>query len=277
MRHMNPKSLTIVKANKIIEACYQLTLSEQRLILSCIGQIDSQEKLCQEDLFEMNAGGFADIFEITKDKAYAELKQVADKLFDRYIIIKTPDPKNPDIPYIKTRWVSSITYLPSKGRIRLRFAQDMLPYLGQLSREFTKYKLEHVAKFSSIYSIRLYELLVQWGGSGSREIEVEWLKQQFQIDAKYKRMYDLKKYVIEPAVNQINNYSNFWVKCGQRCVGRKISHLQFKFGIKGNGSQKQPSPKKFEKRIHGIPMSTIEREARPGESWDDVAIRLNNN
>lgn len=79
----------------------------------------------------------------------------------------------------------------------------MIPYSSQLSREFTQYKLKHVARFESVYSIRLYELLVQWSSIGEREIEVEWLKRQFQVAEKYERVVDLKKRVIDPAVAEI--------------------------------------------------------------------------
>ena len=108
----------------------------------------------------------------------------------------------------------------------------MIPYLSQLSKEFTQYKLKHVARFESVYSIRLYELLVQWNTFGEREIEVEWLKRQFQVEKKYDRVVDLKKRVIDPAVDEINQHSNFWVKYGQRKSGRTITHFQFQFGPK---------------------------------------------
>ncbi len=37
--------LTIYKSNQIIEASYRLSLNEQRVILACISQVNSAEKL----------------------------------------------------------------------------------------------------------------------------------------------------------------------------------------------------------------------------------------
>ena len=126
----------------------------------------------------------------------------------------------------------------------------------------------HVARFESVYSIRLYELLVQWSSAGEREIEVEWLKKQFQVEDKYDRLGNLKKRVIDPAVAEINEHSNIWVKYGQRKSGRTITHFQFQFGLKGNGQQPAPA------RRQQLTEEDINKQARPGESRAAVIARL---
>jgi len=45
-------------------------------------------------------------------------------------------------------------------------------------------------------------------------------KDQFQVAEKYQRVVDLKKRVIDPAVEEINEHSNLWVRYGQRKSGR---------------------------------------------------------
>ncbi|HCW08179.1 MAG TPA: replication initiation protein, partial [Cytophagales bacterium] len=79
-----------------------------------------------------------------------------------------------------------------------------MPYLSKLEGTFTKYELKHIGNMSSIYGIRFYELLMQWKTAGKREIEINWLKKQFQIEDKYAAIKDLKKYVIDPAIKDIN-------------------------------------------------------------------------
>jgi plasmid replication initiation protein len=197
--------------------------------------------------------------------AYRDLKKAAEKLYERSVIIEDPDPDNPQITQRKTRWISSIDYVPGEGKLVLSFSVGIIPYLSQLSREFTKYKLKHVARFESVYSIRLYELLVQWSSAGEREIEVEWLKRQFQVAEKYDRVVDLKKRVIDPAVEEINQHSNLWVKYGQRKSGRQITHFQFQFGLKDK-------PQVLERKQ--ITEEDINRQARPGETRAAVIARL---
>lgn len=262
-----PTYLTVVKSNKVIEASYMLSLSEQRVLLACIAQIDSKSELSENYRFEITASGMADLVGLDSlSNAYRDLKKAAEKLYERSVIIDDPDPANPQIAQRKTRWISSIDYVPGEGKLVLSFSFGIIPYLSQLSREFTQYKLKHVAKFESVYSIRLYELLVQWSSAGEREIEVEWLKNQFQVDDKYSRLTDLKKRVIEPAVAEINEHSNFWVSYGQRKLGRTVTHFQFKFGLKN-----QP------KEVKHITEEEINQKARPGETRGAVIARLSGN
>lgn len=262
----NPTYLTVVKSNKVVEASYMLTLAEQRVLLSCIAQIDSTAVLTEEYRFEVTASGVADLVGIENlSNTYRDLKTAAEKLYERSVTIDDPDPDNPKITQRKTRWISSIDYVPGEGKVVLSFAFGIIPYLSQLSREFTKYKLKHVARFESVYSIRLYELLVQWNSSGEREIEVEWLKNQFQVGDKYSRLVDLKKRVIDPAVEEINKHSNLWVKYGQRKSGRTITHFQFQFGLKDK-------PYSLERKQ--ITEEEINRQAKPGETKAAVIARL---
>lgn len=239
---MNDKNLTVCKANEVIEAGYKLNLNEQRVVLACIGQVNSREELLKTDKFELSAKNFAKLFNVSEDRAYSELQEVAKNLYQRSFTIYNPDPKRPKLKKIETRWISSIGYIPEDGKVILCFAQDILPYLSELKGGFTQYKLEHVGNMSSIYGIRLYELLMQWKTTGSREIEIAWLKSQFQLDESYNRMDNLKARVINPAIKDINTHSDYTVSWAQRKTGRNVTHLTFTFG------KKQPATTKTTKQ-----------------------------
>ena len=77
---MNHKNLTVCKANKVIEAGYKLSLNEQRVVLACIGQVDSTKKLLATDEFELSAKDFARLFSVSE----GEFKQTTD-LFHRIL------------------------------------------------------------------------------------------------------------------------------------------------------------------------------------------------
>jgi len=257
-------SLTVVKSNKVVEASYMLSLAEQRVLLCCIAQIDSTGVLTEDYRFEVTVLEFAKLIGIDNlANTYRDLKVASEKLYERSVIIENPYPDNLKITQLKTRWISSIYYIPGEGKVVLCFAAGIIPYLSQLSREFTQYKLTHVTRFESVYSIRLYELLAQWLSAGEREIEIDWFKRQFQVDDKYSRVVDLKKRVIEPAIKEINEYSNFWVTFEQRKRGRTITHFNFQFGLKD-------APKLHKQ----LTEEEINRQARPGETKAAVIARL---
>ena len=78
---------------------------------------------------------------------------------------------------------------------------------------------------TSTHAIRLYELLMQWGSVGERDVSIEWLKRQTQIEGKYTAIKDFKKSVIDVAVSQINEYTDLEVSYDQRKSGRTVTHL----------------------------------------------------
>jgi plasmid replication initiation protein len=229
---MNLKNLTVCKSNEIIEAGYKLSLNEQRVILACIGQVNSKEELLKTDEFELSAKDFAKLFGISEDRAYSELQEVAKNLYQRSLTIYNPDPNRPKLKKLETRWISSIGYIPDDGKITLCFAQKILPYLSELKGQFTRYELKNIGNMTSIYGIRLYELLMQWKKAGKREIEIDWLKNQLQLDESYTRMDNFKARVIIPAIKDINTHSNYEVSWTQRKTGRKVTHLTFEFSEK---------------------------------------------
>lgn len=269
---MAKRKLTVYKSNKIIEAGYKLSLNEQRLVLSCVSKVASSKPLLASDRFEVSAKEFALQFGISQDKAYQTLKEVSEQLFERYVIIDDPDPLDKALKYTKTRWVSSIHYYADIGKVGLVFAPFMIPYLSELRGRFTFYLLENISKMNSIYAIRLYELLMQWKTTGQREVEIAWLKQQFQIEDKYSSIKDFKKYVIEPAIKDINAHSDYQVSWTQRKTGRNVTHLMFTFSEKQAAAIPVPKPK--QEKVLGVSKSTIEKRARPGESWEEAAKRI---
>jgi plasmid replication initiation protein len=268
---INKKYLTVCKANQVIEASYRLTLNEQRVVLACIAQIQSDEALLTTAKFELSAKEFAELFSLSEKRAYLALVDVAESLFRRYVVIDQPFSHDRSVTQLKVHWISSIQYKQDMGKIVLCFSQDMLPYLSKLKGQFTRYKLEYIGNMTSVYAIRLYELLMQWKTTGKREVELAWLKKQFQIEEQYAEMADFKKRVLLPAVADINEHSDYKVSWDQRKTGRNVTHLIFTFSEKPSN---KPAPPVREPKIFGVSKSVIEKQARIGESWEDAARRI---
>lgn len=223
------KPLVVTKSNKIIESSYRLTLNEQRLILACIAQIKKDRVISADDRFEVSAVNFAGLFQMNVNQAYRELQEVAERLYQRSVTIQNPDPDDPRITHTKTRWVSSIDYVPQQGVIIVRFASRMIPYISLLEGSFKRYQLDAVAGMSSVYGIRFYELFMQWIEKGEREMALVDLKQLLDLTGQYSAIKDFKKYVIEPAMQDINEHSDLQASYSQRKTGRCVSHFLFKF------------------------------------------------
>ena len=266
----NDKQL-VVKANKLIEASYYLTLNEQRLILLAITKVRRDSALYTQDEFVISAEDWVSTFQVESKNAYRDLQAISRQLFERYITIENTR-GNP----LMTRWISSIEYLAKDGKLVITFAQKILPFLTVLEKEFTKYRLEFVSKMTSIYAVRLYELLVQWNSTGTREIELDWLKKTFQITETYAEIRNFKARVLEPAITQINTHSDLTVSYTQRKTGRVVTHFTFAFSPKTAATPKPRAKKKPPQgeTIHGVLKADIERLARAGESYEQAAARI---
>jgi len=265
------KDLTVVKSNELIKASYVLSLTEQRLILSAIAQIDSSSELSHQYCFKIHAHEICDLMSVDRKNAYRDLKKAADKLWQREILL--------DGQSDKLRWIyRRAAYESEGGVVSIYFSPDILPYLSSLRANFTKYKLEYISKFKSSYSIRIYELLVQWTSKGTREVSLDWLKESLQIEDKYSSIKNFKSRVLQPAIDDINNHSNLWVTVGQRKCGRTITHLQFQFGLKAElkpkkritSSETSSKPTTIEQYVRDNPKKTM------GKSRDEVIKMMNN-
>lgn len=276
----------IYKSNALIEASYRLTPAEQRIMLCCISQVRRDQLLTDEIMYSVSVADYAALVGTDSHSTYKELADAALRLKRREVWLREfPNGHGKRPRTLVTGWVQSIAYVELEGRVELRFTKDMLPYLTQLTERFTRYALADVAKMTSSHAIRLYELLCQWRDMGKREVSLEWLRESFQLGDKYPALKDLKRRVIEPAVEQINEHSPLWVKWDQRKTGRRVTHLVFTFGEKA--PEKPQKARKQKTRLstgdkgqnasgarYGIPGHIIESKARPGESYDDAALRI---
>lgn len=285
----------VYKSNALVEAQYRLSIAEQRIMLACISQVRRDQSLTDEVLYSVSAAEIAAMSNTSTKQAYRELEKAALRLKRREVrLIQEPNGQGHKRKVMVTGWVQTIIYVEEEGRVELRFTKDMLPYLTLLTEQFTRYALADVAQMTSAHGIRLYELLSQWRSAGEREVEIGWFRQTLQLEDKYPAIKDLKRRVIEPAIEQINELSPLWVKWEQRKTGRRVSHLKFTFGEKASekSSKSRTSPRinhddtttpphqdgptagRSRRAMYGIPVEVIEKRARPGEAWEDAALRI---
>lgn len=265
----------VYKSNALVEASYRLSVAEQRIILACISRVRRDQPLTSDVLYTVSVADIAAISGSSSGTLYSDLEKAALKLKRREVWIKERPNGGEREEILVTGWVQSIRYVRSEGCVRLRFSQDMLPYLSELSEQFTRYALSDVAKMTSAHAIRLFELLAQYGSIGQREISVEQLREWFQLGDSYPLMADLRRWVIEPAASQVNQHSPLQVAWAQRKTGRRVSHLLFTFGPKVAKAPKVAKSAAKPKAGGALSDAELAALARPGETWEQVRVRVN--
>lgn len=222
----------VVKDNALIQASYTLGLAEQRLMLLAILEArETGEGIDHTSLLRVHAHAYADHFGIDKGNAYEVIKEASKGLFDRYVTYHDKNPKNGNDRSFHCRWVDKIGYEKATGTVFMRFTSDVVPLITRLENNFTSYEIEQVANLDSSYAIRLYELLIQWRVAGKTpEFELQDFRRKLGVkDKQYKTMSNLKSRVLEPAIKQINEYTDITAKYKQSKQGRTITGFTFTF------------------------------------------------
>lgn len=227
------KQEIVIKSNKLIEAIQTLSLVEARLLqLAIIDARNTGHGLELDQPLEINAKRYAKAFHVTDDAAYIALMDAEDSLFKRQFTIT-----NSDGSITKSRWIQDANYQRGEGKIFVtltRVVRKEVTRIDGLEQYFTQYRLEQTSKLSSVYAIRLYELLIQWKSVGKTHVfKLDYFRNQLGLGVnEYIKMGNFKARVLDLAVDQINRHSDMKVKYEQEKIGRKIVGFKFVFKIK---------------------------------------------
>ena len=230
----------VVKDNALIQASYTLDLAEQRLILLAIIEArNSGQGITHDSLLRIHASNYAKQFGVNDKTAYTVVKDASKGLFDRYVTYHDKNPKNGKDRSFHCRWVDKIGVEPDSGIVYMRFTSDVVPLITRLESHFTSYEIAEVANLTSIYAIRLYELIIQWRDNGvTQRYKIDDLRQKLGVEPEqYKTMSNLKAKVLDRAIKQINQHTDITVKYEQHKTGRTITAMSFTFKVK-----KAPEP-----------------------------------
>lgn len=104
--------------------------------------------------------------------------------------------------------------------------------MQQLEKRFTSFKLANISSLTTMYSIRIYELLSEYLPVGERCISVDQFRDMLDLNDKYPLYPDLKRSIIEPAIEELNTKSNYDVRYSEEKSGEEIVKLWFSFNEK---------------------------------------------
>ena len=225
------KTDLVVKSNRLNSAIQNLSLPELRIVqLAIVDARETGNGLSTDTPLRIDAMRYAEAFETTRQNAYNRMKEAEETLFNRRFTFLDSEGKT-----VKSRWIQRVRYLDDEGAIELAFTLDVVKGITRLDGAeefFTQYLLSQTSNLNSVYSVRLYELLIQWKTAGKTPVfELSLFRGQMGLnDGEYKAMCDFKKRVLDLAVNEINEKTDLTVSYTQEKKGRLIHG--FKFTVK---------------------------------------------
>lgn len=186
--------------NKLAQASYSLTLSEQRLIFILLSKLrpsyfrketkrETNDKvflnkvITKEDLlvqgetvdsftkYQLSTREYANFCKLALDDARHELRGACDNLFDRELIVREEDGS-----FRKFRWIHETTYDVKTDTVGLHWSPSILPYISNLERFFCSLRLDKILALSSTYSWKLFTVLSSKKGANNflKEIIVDY-------------------------------------------------------------------------------------------------------
>ena len=218
----------VVKTNRLNTATQNLSLTEVRIMQLAI--VDARETglgLTSDSPLTISSSRYAEAFGVSRQSAYEAILKAEKTLFDRRFSFLDDDDK-----MVKSRWVQRVKYLDDEASIEVILTYDVVKEVTRIDgyeQFFTQYLLEQTAHMNSAYSVRLYELLIQWKTAKKTPVlELQQFREQLGVENdEYQRMYDFKNRVLDVAVKEINEVTDLKVSYKQKKKGRRIIGFEF--------------------------------------------------
>ena len=245
----------VLQSNSLLEAPKDLNLLEYKLFLMVVSKINPEADIFP--VFKVTAEEFAKVIGASTTKSvYCELQMAADRLITRVACVHYPELNKT----VKINLTSKAIYLHGEGAIEIHLSDAIRPFLLNLSKEFTQYKLSNICRLSSLYAIRLYELLKEQENFGKRIFSIPEFRSKLGVaDKQYTRFSDLKLRVLDIALREINNKTDLTIKFEFQKTRQKITGI--KVDIRSNSkrsiySEDRP-PLESVKKIMGMGYSFL--------------------
>lgn len=223
----------VTKANYFIMNCsYDLSVEEQKLILTLASMVQPNDEEFKEYQFKISA--FMELLGIETQTKYTEIPRITKELMKK--VFEIQDGKR----LLQVAWLSSVIYEKGSGKVTLKFSPDLKPYMLQLKEKFTQYQLNNILSMKSKYSPRIYEILKcnEFKNDGSIEIEILTLRKLLKADTIYPLYADFKRKVLEKTKKELEKLSDIHFTFKEIKTGKKVTSI--KFYIRGNTQKKEP-------------------------------------
>jgi plasmid replication initiation protein len=233
---LKSKTKKVYKSNNLNKFGFaNFNLNDYRVYLnaiSLIGGVDMNGKYLQPEELKrehiLHAVDFAKQFNLQPNHAYEILKNAVSKLMKTDIKVEKPDLFTTTVINV----CSKVDYNHKEGSITVKFTDDILDHLKQQigkKSQFTLYNLNEIVDLTSIYAVRLYELMQQFK-NGFVIYNLKQWREVFGISSSQYKLYGhLKNKVFNQALLEINSKTGYKVTMTEEKDGRKVLRVRFDY------------------------------------------------
>jgi plasmid replication initiation protein len=130
---------------------------------------------------------------------YGEIRTALLQLEDRKYFLETEDSE------IRTRLILRSEFKKKSEYINITIDQVLFGMLMDLTKGYTIFQTKVALSFTSIYAMKLYELIAKWRNEPKFYISIDELRRLTDTQEKYLKANDFKKNVLDISKNQMDN------------------------------------------------------------------------
>lgn len=232
--------INIYQDNRLTSAKYDLSLIEKRVLYQIILKVkteyknDSLDRTLFKDLlihFESN--------ELVNDSCSNNKGKVKKGLKDlRLRSFEYVDEKG---VWYECGFINRAKW--DKGIVEVQVSEFLLPFLVDLSREFTQFNMLTAISLKSRWSQRLFEIINQYKNLGGVNFPIEKFREILGLEDKYTKFSILRQRVLDTAYKEIKslydaNQSDIYFEYSETVGSRqKITNIVFKIITRGERKQ----------------------------------------
>jgi plasmid replication initiation protein len=204
--------------NIITRSRQEFTLIEKKMMVLFINQIDFETI---KDRPNENLKFKIPVTELGGNRE--EIKQACESITSKKI-------RNLDgdfsiiVPFPLTRYINE----GMKGYVELTMLADVIPHFVELKNQYTRYNLEIMLNMRSVYSQRLFEIVMMHKGRGQYSFQFSVDRLQNILNCKYDRYNDFKRWALLAAQKELAEKAGIvldFAPCKKE--GRRITEIAF--------------------------------------------------
>jgi plasmid replication initiation protein len=224
------KEITIAQDNRLTTSRYELTLIEKRIFYYIIKEVRSKYNTGQRDLFDdliLNIKVSDLCKEVNQEDNKKETRKALEKFRSRSFTYAHEE----DDDWLTCGFINYAHI--KKGIAEVQVSHKLMPFLVELSSQYTTYSLHVAMSLKSKWSQRMYELCQKWQGTDGFRMSVDDLRKSFILEEKYNRYALLNERVLQVAKRELKELYDLgqcdvYFEFTEERVGRSVEMLRFK-------------------------------------------------
>lgn len=264
----------VVQSNSLIDSFKRTKLRELKILCFLLSKIDP---LKPDDMsFRITVKDLAHAIgsDLSIENVYRDTKNMIQNLSEKIITIYSQENGKRSITYIP--FLSYAKYWVDEGFADVVISPHLAPYILNLNREFTQYKLINVMHMSSTYALRLYEMLKKQEMIGSRTFYLDDLRKKLGVSDKFLAYKDFRVRVLDIAQREINQKTDLQISYVPKKVRQKVVAIVFDIKKK-ELIEGQDMPKESDSgNLFNISAMNIQKLLDFGFSLSDISKMLSN-